>query len=345
MPTVPLLRRIPWPALAAFSALLLWAAVLFSPALQSAAAPPARALQVAASLWHLLSFYLWYVPAWRRHVIERRGPLLGVGFAFGAAFVSTLADASASWRWSLVALFFWRLAVYLVPFVPPLVRRLPPRPHPVDGAVVVLALLLSRIPGFDGAWFAWEGAHPGGLLGGGIGPGSLGAPALLATYFYGVRPWTGAPLDLKARPGDGRSAALAVLLAVAGGAAGLLVAGIPPEGAPAGGWELAGWLLLGLGLSALFEELAFRGIFQAGLSKMLLSGRTGLKAAAARLCAALAAAALHGVYGPFGMPRLAGFGFSLGIGWVFAVSNRYFPAALAHGLGLVASWALARLAG
>lgn len=337
MPTT--LRRPTLPAgeTVACGALILWAAALLLPQGEAVPFSFARLLQAAAVIWHLLSFYLWLVPRWRRLVIERRGPLLGVGFAFGAAFVSSIADASGMSPLALVGLFLWRLFVYVLPFVPPLAWRLPLAPHPVDGAVTLLALFLPRLPGFDGAWFNWFEANQGGLLQGGLGPGSLGGPALLATYFYGVRPWTAAPLDLKPRPGDGRAALAALFLgSLAAWAAGFfdeLEAGRAALEATSPTLIRLRWLLLGAGLSALAEELAFRGIVQAGLSKAFSRG-SGRWRALRRLGFALFAAALHAAYGPFGMTAVQGLGLSLAIGLMFARTPRYFPAVLAHSLAL-----------
>lgn len=266
--------------------------------------------------------------------------MLGIGFAFGAAVVGTVADAPGSSAWSVLGLLVWRLAVYALPFIPPLTWRLPPRPHLADGAVVLLALLLPRLPGFQGIWFTVPGEHPGGLLFGGLGPGSLGAPALLATYFYGARFWTAAPLDLRARSGDGRSALGGFLLATAAAwVATFLGDSARPLATPAGletAWARLYWAVAGIGLAALFEELVFRGLIQAGIRKVWPRGRAGWTAGVAAATAALAGAALHAIYGPFGMTRPVGFGVSLAIGAVFARSNRYFPAAAAHALTLLA---------
>ena len=338
MPTAPNKPNAPVAEIVAIAALLLWALLLvFSPAAQSLPAIR-RVLLAAAALWHLLSFYLWLVPRWRHHVIEHRGPLLGIGFAFGAAFVGAAADAFRLGAVAAVGLFFLRLLVYSLPFSLPLIMRLPPRPHAVDWGVVTLSLLLPRLPGFDGSWFSWPGEIGGGLLHQGLSPGSLGAPALLATYFYGVRPWTAAPLDLRVRPGDGRTVVAALLLACAGAWMTGIRAGVPWTGSmpETGSWVWLVWLLSGAGLAALFEELAFRGLVQAGLTKRMAQGRKGWSALAAAAAAATIASVLHATYGPFGMSWRAGLGFSLGIGLAFTRSNRYFPAALAHALGLLA---------
>ncbi len=53
------------------------------------------------------------------------------------------------------------------------------------------------------------------------------------------------------------------------------------------------------------------------------------------LAAAAAAALLHAVYGPFGLSPELGFVISLALGLVYTRSNRYFPAAVAHGLILL----------
>lgn len=327
----------PGPA-AACAALLAWALVLLYPASPVAARDVPSFFRAVAVVWFLLNVYLWLVPPWRQLVIERRGPLLGFGFAFGAALISLVADAFSRGWLAALGLGAWRFLVLFLPFLPPLVARLPYRPRGIDLGVVILSLLLPILPGFQSLWFPVDlPGQGGGLFRSGLGPGALSAAALLWTYFYGVRFWTLAPLDFKARPGDLGAIAAASFLSLV---AAVLLRWLPGElGSvwpvlPAGVWEAAWWLLTGIGLAALFETLVFRSILQAWITQGL-TRRLSKKTPMPRLLAAAAAALLHAVYGPFGLSPELGFVISLALGLVYTRSNRYFPAAVAHGLILL----------
>lgn len=329
----------------AIGTLLVWAWVLLHPASPIGVSDLPSFVRSLAILWYLLSLYLWMVPAWRRLVIERRGPLLGFGFAFGAAFVSSVADGFHLGGWTALGIGAWRLIVLLTPFIPPLVMRLPRRPHPIDLAVVLLALFLPGVPGFKTIWVAAAApSGTSGILNTGIGPGALSAAALLWTYFYGVRFWTLAPLDLKARSGDVATLVAAWFLGII--AVSLL--SLAPGGfarwpkMPVAPWDGAWWILTGIGLAVLLEELVFRCILQSWMTQALTRRFSG-RARPAGVVAAVAAAFLHAGFGPFGLSRELGFVISLALGLVYTKSNRYFPMVIAHALILLTLAAAARL--
>ena len=332
------------PALLAISIMTFWAFSLAHPALGWTSAGPPRFAAAAGGLWLLLNFFAWMVPKWRTHIITTRGPLLGFGFAFAAALVSAGVDAFTVGAGGAALLFVWRAAVLALPFALALKRRLKPYPHSTDLVVAAFAWLLPLVPGFGGAWFT-SGEGTAGLFGIGtggrfeIGPGRLIGLGLLATYFYGARPWTAAALDWKVRQGDAaialRMGALAALGAALGHA-GATAAGIGQAGPsvqlPAGMsfWSFA---LFGLTLAPAAEELTFRAVLQAGVAKMLPKG------VAARWrpwTGAAVAAALHALFGSFGLSAGAAAGLALGLSLAYPQVNRLLPALLAH----VAAWAL-----
>ena len=319
--------------------LLLWTVVLLFPTTAPAHPAAGRVVIALAVLWHLLNVYVWLVPAWRRSVIERRGPLLGVGFAFGASVVGSVADLIVAGVPAAAGVWPWRLLVFVVPFLLPLILRLPYRPHLVDLAVIALVIALPHLPGFDRPWMIGAPAtEAGGLLATGLSAGSLGGAALLFTYFYGTRYWTLAPLDLKPRKGDGPTLVAAWGLGVAGAIIGALVSQgtplVPVSSPPAGAWHWLWWTLTGAGLTILVETLLFRSLLQTWIAKSL-SGLLRNGAMLSGPAAALITAVLHTGYGPFGLSREVGFVVSLALGLVFAKSNRYFPAAVAHGLTML----------
>lgn len=303
-----------------------------------------RALLAAGTLWFLLSAYLWMAPSWRRSSIERRGPLLGFGFAFAAAFVSALIDGVDRGGLFGAALFFWRLALLGAPFALPFRIGKRPYPHLLDAVVLVYAVLLPHLPGFGGLW--WRIPQGGLILGmsaGGIGPGHLAAAGLLTTYFYGVRTWTAAPLDGLLRKGDIGRAAGGAVLGLALAAAGASVLG---TGAWLEPWSdrqaYLAWLLVGAGYAAFFEELAVRGLLLAGLPHWLPKG--ALRSTGARLLLVLGVALCHAALGSFGLGRAGAFGLSVGIGAVSMKAPRLLPAYLAHAVALAVIGA-ARLLG
>lgn len=328
-------------------ALLPWAVLLLFPASPVATGSAGGVARAVVCLWHLLNVYLWLVPGWRRHVIERRGPLLGVGFAFGAAVVGAVADAFSLGATTAALTGAWRLLLYALPFVATILLRLPFRPHPLDLGVFALAACLPLVPGFDRPWVTLSpAAGSGGLLSAGLGAGSLGGAALLWTYVSGTRFWTLAPCDLKPREGDGRS----LLSAWAAGTAAALAAGAvlfgtllanPLAADPSAGglWGWLEWALAGPGFAALVEVLIFRVLLQSWLAKAL-TGRVGLSPGRAHAAAAVVTAALHAAYGPFGLGRAVGFFVSLVHGLACARSNRLFPAAAAYALILLTLAAL-----
>lgn len=293
-----------------------------------------RTLLAAATLWFLLNVALWMAPSWRLSATARRGPLLGFGFACAAALLSALVDGIARGPASGAGLFFWRFALLAAPFGMPFRIGRRPQPHPLDALVLAYALLLPHLPGFDALWWRMPGA--GRILGmsaGGLGPGHLAGAALLATYFYGVRPWSGAPLDGLLRRGDlARSAAgaaaavaAAALCAAASGTGALLH---PPDGL---GGYLA-WLVAGAGYAAFVEELAVRGLLLPGAPRWLRwkesKGRRALLVAAGAL--------VHAALGSYGLSPPAAFGLSLAIGAVNQKAPRLLPAYLAHAIALAA---------
>lgn len=327
-------------------AVLLWAVLLFVPTSPLAVSSARGVVSGVVVLWHVLNVYLWFVPGWRRSVIERRGPLLGVGFAFGAAFVGAVADALWIGAGAAAATAVWRFLVYALPFIVPLAMKLPYRAHPVDLGVIVMAALLPRVPGFDRPWvFLSPGLEWAGLLTAHLSAGSLGGAALLVTYFSGARFWTLAPCDLIPRKGDGRSLFWAWTL----GSATALIVGtlidrgpLVPMGSFASAWDGLQWLLAGPGLAVVLEVLIFRSLLQSWMTKTL-SGRLGWAPMYAGAAAAALTAGLHAAYGPFGLTREAGFFVSLVHGLVYARSNRYFPAFVAYCLILVTLAALASM--
>lgn len=319
--------------------MLLWALLFLHPASPMSSLRTRGIVAAFVTLWHLLNVYVWFVPDWRRPVIERRGPLLGVGFAFGAAFVGAIADGfwigvGTAIGWAAV-----RFVIYAIPFILPLALRLPFRPHPIDLGVIVLVAALPVLPGFDFPWISLS-LEPvaGGLLSSGLGAGSLVSAALLFTYFHGARYWTLAPCDLKPRKGDVKSLLSAWSLGtVVALIAGVIFRGIPvlaPDGLPVGVWGWLEWSLAGLGLAVLVEVLLFRSLLQSWIAKTL-STRLGWVSQYSGLVAALFTAALHAGYGPFGLSREVGFLVSLAQGLVYVKSNRYFPSVVAHALTLL----------
>ena len=319
---------------------LLWALALFGWEEQmEKAAAVHRALAAAATLWFLLNVYLWMAPSWRLSATARRGPLLGFGFAFAAAFVSTLVDGAGRGLVGGIGLFVWRLSLLAAPFALPFRIGRNPQPHPLDALVLAYALLLPHLPGLSGAWWRTPGA--GLFLGmdaGGIGAGHLAGAALLATYFYGVRPWSAAPLDGVLRQGDplraaAGAAAAAALAAACGAASGSGVLVEPPAGLG----EYLAWLLVGAGLASFLEELAVRGLLLPGLARWLhwRSSKGG------RAVLVGAAALLHAALGSYGLSAPAAFGLSLGLGAVNYKTPRLLPAFLAHAAALAALGALA----
>lgn len=339
------------PAYAGVSILAIWAIALVIPDFFR---PPAGGAPgpawIIASLWFLLNFIAWMVPGWRERIVERRGPLLGFGYAFAAALVSAAADAFQVGAGKGAILFAVRLALLALPFILPHAMALGRYPHPLDLAVLAFAVMLPRLPVFDGLWIGLEGAGFAGFFGpspGGIGPGHLAGMALVTTYFYGVRAWTGAPLDWRLRPGDLRAAVENALLGALGAWIGFgLLRLTAPAGAsaplalnPAGGLLSAG-ILVGLTLAPLFEELVARGIVQAALAHWLPKGGRSPLRRQASLAAAVAGGVLaHAALGFYGLPVSAGAGLSLGIGIGFVRKKRFLPAALGH----AAAWLIALL--
>lgn len=298
------------------------------------AAQVSRVLLSAATLWFLLNVSLWMVPSWRLSATARRGPLLGFGFAFAAALVSSLVDGTGRGVAAGAGLLLWRLALLSAPFALPFRIGRRPQPHSLDALVLAYALFLPHLPGFAGVWWTTPGA--GRFLGidaGGIGPGHLAGAALLTTYFYGVRPWSAAPLDGVLRPGDpARVAAGAAVATVLAAALGAAFEGGAPAGPASGLQEYLAWLLPGAGLAIFVEELALRGILFPGVPRWL-----GWKSSTGRRALLVAAVALlHAALGSYGLSAPAAFGLSLGIGAVNQKSPRLLPAYLAHVAALAA---------
>lgn len=295
----------------------------------------------------MANFYLWMVPSWRQSVVERRGPLLGFGFAFAAAAMSAIVDALTYGTWTGVGLFLLRFLVVGIPFLLPHLIALSPYPHRVDVAVILGALLLPILPGFSGTWARFAGVVEPGFLsssatvspaGAAIGPGHLLAFGLVTTYFYGVRFWTAAPLDWRLRSGDVKSIAKGIGAAIVGALIGRLVGqqGWFFDFGPAlGSFESVFlWLLLGPVTVSVFEELVFRGLIQAGIPRWIPKGWASSPGKAVPFVAAIIAAALHGAIGFWGLSFWPAFGFSLGIGLTFATRIRFLPTVLAHGIAL-----------
>lgn len=317
------------------AALAVWAAALFGwrEAFQQAIAVH-RGVLASATCWFLLNAYLWLVPSWRQSSVERRGPLLGFGFAFAAAFVSAVVDGIDRGALEGLALFAWRMGLLAAPFAAALRVGKRPYPHLLDALVVAYALLLPHLPGFGGLW--WRAPDAGSVLGmraDGIGPGHLAAAALLTTYFYAVRPWSAAPLDGVARPGDvGRAAAGAVLAAALAAAAGAASGPGALHGLPEATQGWLAWLLVGAGYAAFVEELVMRGILLPGLRHGLPKGVPRSKAVDAVLVAGVALC--HAALGSYGLGAAGAFGLSIAVGAVNSRAPRFLPAYLAHAAAL-----------
>lgn len=325
--------------------LLFWAfGLLVWEERMEAAVPVHRIFLAACTLWLLLNAYLWMVPSWRRTSIERRGALLGFGFAFAAALVSALVDGIARGAPAGAGLFAWRMALLAAPFALPFRIGRRPYPHPLDALVLLYALLLPHLPGFGGLWWTTPDAGPVlGMRAGGIGPGHLAAATLLTTYFYAVRTWSAAPLDGLCRRGDLRRAAGGAALALGLTAAVTALPGAGAQGEPwAGRQEFFVWLLVGVGFAAFVEELAVRGLLLAGLRHWL--PKEALRPAWAQALLVPVVALCHAALGSYGLGRLEAFGLSLGIGAVNLKAPRLLPAYLAHAAALAAIGA-ARLYG
>ena len=336
----------PGPAAAAWGLMLLWAILLLTPQGWRLTAPAwaGRLLQGAALLWFLLNFTLWLVPEWRRSVVRNRGPLLGLGFAFAAALVGAAVDGVVAGRFASAAgAFALRLLWLSLPFVLPFLLR-SPYPHPADLLVLAYALALPHLPGFGGSWLARPGAPAGGFFGAfgtgaaAAGAGHLSAMALVATYFCGARPWTGAALDWTVRPGDLRHTARIAAWAAAGACIALagtrVLAGAPGAGSPVTSAAGAA-LLFGMTVAALFESFAFHAVLQAGLTRLLPRRISARARRAADLLAPLAAAAIHAWIGLFGLAGAPGFGFALGLAYACRGVARLFPVAIGHAGGLL----------
>lgn len=336
------------PQAAAAGLLILWAGLLiFGRAQINAATPVGRAASGAALLWFLLNFIFWFVPSWRASGVERRGPLLGFGFAFAAALISAVVDGAHGGIGVGVSAFFARLVWLGLPFLLPFVVRPSPYPHLIDLGVALYALLLPHLPGFGGEWMRLAAAPASGFFGraaegAAVGAGHLAAVALVSTYFCGARPWTAAPLDWRLRPGDAKHAlrcgAWAALAALLGWGVAALVAGgeasHPIDVREAGG---AAALLFGVTVGSLFEGMFFCALLQSGIPRWLP------KPAAQRftkgslsVVAALLAAFLHAWVGVYGLPPLAGAGFALGLALAYRGVNRMLPAVLGHAAALAA---------
>ncbi len=338
-------------ALVAIIILLIWGAVLAIPAFGWSVHDVPRWAAALFGLWLLLNFYAWMAPTWRTQIVTARGPLLGFGFAFAGALISSVADAFAVGIASALLLFLWRAILLSLPFALALNRRLRPYPHWSDFGVLLFAWLLPLVPGFDGSWFVLEGVGRVGLFAVGfggdalhLGPGRLLGLALISTYFYGARAWTAAPLDWMLREKD---AIFAVRMTVLG-TVGAIVAHYTLDWVGLGAqssWiqmpqSSAGWAFVAFGLilAPVAEELTFRGILQSGISKVAPRSLLAWKHSA--LATAALVAVLHAAAGSFGLSTGAAFGLSLGIALVYIRTNRLLPAILAHG----AAWAILAIA-
>ena len=281
---------IPWgPQAAAVGLLLLWASLLLVPRGWQINAPTlvGRVALGAVLLWFFLNFIFWFVPSWRASAVERRGPLLGFGFAFAAALISAVVDGVHGGVGVGAGAFFVRLGWLSLPFLLPFLVRPSPYPHLIDLGVALYALLLPYLPGFGGEWMHLPAATAAGFFGRAagsatLGPGHLASIALLSTYFCGARPWTAAPLDWRPRPGDGRHALRCGAWAALGAFLGILIAVLLGGGeatpAPAAGRVPA--LVFGVTVASLFEGMVFCALLQAGFPRWLpLQSRSELKAA------------------------------------------------------------------
>lgn len=312
---------------------------------------------LAGSSWFLLNIYAWWVPEWRQSIVQRRGPLLGLGYAFAAALLSAIVDAFFDGIGRGVALFFLRLVLLLIPFIAPFTVKTTPYPHRVDLAVLVYATVLPWLPGMDGTWFEFGlNPYPGLFFGEGtlsIGPGVLVAWGLIATYFYGARTWTGAPLDLKIRRGDAKHALRTAGMALLGWAIVQAVTvvwqaavnqgpftwmqaleGVAVQGSGDGdpGHILALWVV-GLAAAIPLEALVVRSVFQAGINHWVPVSWGQKAPKALSSAAAVVAAAVHALLGVYAVGRgAAAFGFALGLAWAFRRSKRFLPAYLGQAI-------------
>jgi len=337
--------------------MLWWTAILFIPDGWKLTGQGVSRIAVGAAIaWYLLNFYAWMVPEWRRNFVERRGPLLGIGFAFGAACIGAVIDALLTGWPSGLAAFAWRWLLLTLPFLVPFAFRPSPYPHRLDLIVLLYALALPRIPGFDGVWATLAHSVGGGFFVGGtagasrsvvLGPGHLAALGLIAAYFYGARAWSAAPLDWRLRSGDGlhvlRTAGFA-LLGVAATVMALSVTGADPleamranEALLGPGGSLAGSLsriTLALCLAAPSEALVFRGLLQSGLPHWLpprlFSGDRRLRAALALVTSVGA----HVALGAYALPWPLSLGFAAGLALAYQRCQRFLPAALGQALSL-----------
>lgn len=130
--------------------------------------------------------------------------------------------------------------------------------------------------------------------------------------------WWRRPPPAVPRPAQAWGGALLTLLAVPALALALDVVAWQPKW-PA---ELAVWLAVNLGVTALAEELLFRGLLQGALVRRIGAAR-GI---------ALTAALFGLAHAPFspGFALVAGIA-GLGYGWVLQLSGRLWPAVLLHG--------------
>lgn len=305
------------------------------------ASPRPSWIATLGALWFVLNVYVWLVPKYRRLLIERRGPLLGAGFAFGAALISAVIDAFSVGLGAAAALFAVRFLFLLIPFLIPLATKLPRAPHPLDLCVFLYALLLPRFPGFGGVWLTLGGAMPAhaGFFAT-LGPGTLGAGALIVTYFFGVRWWSEVVVEWRLRPADHAPALRATALALLGA----MVFGLIAEGSLRSFSGVGKSVLFGPGAAASLlamiaivpvEEVFFRGILLAGLRRApALRGSKRLRPVIEPVMA-IAVAALHAWWGAYALPAPAAFGLSLGIGLAALGTNRLLPSVLGHGAALL----------
>ncbi|MCQ4348770.1 CPBP family intramembrane metalloprotease [Pseudomonas stutzeri] len=130
--------------------------------------------------------------------------------------------------------------------------------------------------------------------------------------------WLHQPRAPASRTGQAWGCALLTLLAVPALALALGVVAWQPKWPP----ELALWLALNLGVTALAEELLFRGLLQGALVERLGAAR-GIAVGAA-------------LFGLAHLPFSTGFAIAaalagLGYGWVLRLSGRLWAAVLLHG--------------
>ncbi len=319
-----------------------------------------RVIYTLLVLWFLANAYVWLSPTLRLNLIERRGPLLGFGFAFAAALLSSVGDGLTLGFVQGVGLFFWRLLLLSLPFALPFILKPTAYPHHLDLGVVAYALALPHLPGFSGDWITLPAVtHPGLFAltsaaesgGAALGVGTLSALALIGTYFYATRTWSAAPLDLRVRAGDLRHAGLTALFAVVGWSGGVAVTalttaddvvGTLAHSVPTrdlfglgGVAEVFTHLLMALGLAALFESVVFRGLIQSGWPYWLSRGTTSLKSGAVSVVGAVVAAILHATIGVYGLGGLVSLGFALGLTFAYRRVGRLLPTATGHAFALL----------